>query len=215
MEQENDRAVSRLWRAYRTVKEMVRDRGYFITQDEIDLSLEEFRSRVCDASGRPDRGRMSFQANPDSETLEKFTDMGSLWVEFCDEPSVGIKTMKNFIIHISEKNFSTGLFIYQSNITSSASKLIPTVAPATIELFQESDLIVNITHHELVPKHLLLSSEEKKELLERYRLKESQLPRIQREDPVARYMGLKRGQVVKIIRKSETSGRYASYRICL
>ena len=83
-----------------------------------------------------------------------------------------------------------------------------------MKFFKENDLIVNITHHELVPKHLKLNREEK-ELLTRYRLKESQLPRIQREDPVARYLGLKRGEIVKIIRRSETSGRYASYRICL
>ncbi|KAL9037170.1 MAG: hypothetical protein Q9214_005817 [Letrouitia sp. 1 TL-2023] len=121
--------------------------------------------------------------------------------------------MRAFVHHISEHKFHTGIMITQSSITSAALKIKSAIGNNQhIETFQEQDLLVNITHHELVPKHVLLSAEEKKKLLERYRLKETQLPRIQVTDPVARYLGLKRGNVVKIIRRSETAGRYASYR---
>ena len=84
-----------------------------------------------------------------------------------------------------------------------------------IEYFRDSELLVDITEHRLVPEHIVLDDVAKKDLLKRYRLRQGQLPRIQKDDPVARYYGLEKGMVVKIIRNSETAGRYVTYRVCI
>lgn len=115
-----------------------------------------------------------------------------------------------------EQNIFKAIVVIRQAITPSASKVMTTMAPKYIlEQFTESELVVNITDHVLVPKHVLLSQDEKDELLRKYRLKDSQLPRMMTSDPIARYYGLRRGQVMKIIRASETAGRYVTYRIVM
>ncbi len=71
----------------------------------------------------------------------------------------------------------------------------------------------NILEHELVPKHVLLSEEERKEVLKEYRATLKQLPRMLASDPVAKLLGAKPGDVVKIIRKSPTAGENVYYRV--
>ncbi|KAJ7373010.1 DNA-directed RNA polymerases I, II, and III subunit RPABC1 [Desmophyllum pertusum] len=115
---------------------------------------------------------------------------------------------------MQEENINRAMIVVQMGMTPSAKQALVDLAPKYIlEQFMEAELMVNITEHELVPEHVLMTPEEKAELLQRYKLKEHQLPRIQSGDPVARYFGLKRGQVVKIIRPSETAGRYITYRL--
>ena len=111
---------------------------------------------------------------------------------------------------------SNAIMVLCVDITPFAKQAVQEMSDSfRIEHFKESELLVDITKHQLVPEHQLLTPNEKGELLKRYRLKDSQLPRIQSNDPIARYYGMRRGQIVKIIRPSETAGRYVTYRICV
>ncbi|CAE1296789.1 RPB5 [Acanthosepion pharaonis] len=168
------------------------DRGYLVTQDELDQTLDEFKEQFGDkpSERRPARSDLIvLVAHNDDPTDQMF-------VFFPEDAKVGIKTIKTYCQRMQEENITRAIIIVQAGMTPSAKQALVDMAPKYIlEHFLEAELLVNITAHMLVPEHVVMTPEEKSELLQRYKLKESQLPRIQQGDPVARYFGLKRGQV--------------------
>lgn len=67
--------------------------------------------------------------------------------------------------------------------------------------------------HELVPKHEVLSKEEKEKLLNNLKITPEQLPKILDTDPVVVEIGAKTGDILRITRKSETAGESIYYRL--
>ncbi len=74
---------------------------------------------------------------------------------------------------------------------------------------------LDITKHELVPKHIILNENERNELLKQYGIAPKQLPRILASDPVIELLGGKPGDIVKIIRKSPIAGETPYYKIVI
>lgn len=72
---------------------------------------------------------------------------------------------------------------------------------------------IDIMKHSLVPKHSILSEKELEELLKKYEITTRQLPKIYITDPCIKIIGAKAGDVVKIERKSPTSGISYAYRV--
>ena len=71
----------------------------------------------------------------------------------------------------------------------------------------------NILDHELVPQHIILSKKEAKEVLEKFNIRPEQLPKILITDPVVKAIGAKKGDIIKIIRKSKTASKAVAYRL--
>lgn len=82
-----------------------------------------------------------------------------------------------------------------------------------IELFIKEELLINIVDNVLVPKHELLSDNDKKKFMEEYLAKPKELPRIYMNDPISRYFYAKVGDIFRIERPSTTSGFAIAYRI--
>lgn len=62
-------------------------------------------------------------------------------------------------------------------------------------------------------KHEVLSEEEAKKILEKYKVSEDELPRIKKEDAALTDMTCRVGSIIKITRKSITADKAVYYRV--
>jgi len=75
---------------------------------------------------------------------------------------------------MKEENVLNAILVLRVDITPFAKQAVQEISDKfRIEHFKEAELLVDITEHTLVPEHLVLSMNEKGELLKRYRLKET------------------------------------------
>ena len=81
-----------------------------------------------------------------------------------------------------------------------------------IELIPKIFPSFKIFNHDFVSKHELLTPEEKEKILEKYKMQPYKLPRINAYDPAIIAVGGKPGDIVRVIRKSTTAGKYVAYR---
>jgi len=131
-----------------------------------------------------------------------------LWV-IPTRGTVGIAYINQLKKAMEKREIERGIIVTSGRYTSAAKvkakkggiELIPRIFPA-----------FNLFEHELVPKHELLTPEEKMKILTEYRVQPYHLPQIRAADPAAKAIGARPGDIVRIIRKSPTAGKYVSYR---
>mmetsp|Transcript_20193 Transcript_20193/g.30018 ORF Transcript_20193/g.30018 Transcript_20193/m.30018 type:complete len:210 (-) Transcript_20193:29-658(-) len=203
--------AARLFRVYKTTIELLIDRNYLISQEEENTTLPVFMQKFADPqTGQVLREKLAMARRKKDD----FADQ--IFVFFPEAENPGTPVINKYFKRMKEENVGRAILVVKKGLTSMAQNSLKLFAPDYLmEYFTESELLVNITHHTLVPPHELLTKDQKDALLKRHKLKETQLPRILVSDPVARYYGLQRGDVVKIRRPSETAGTYITYRYVL
>lgn len=139
-----------------------------------------------------------------------------LRIVFALTPKFKLADMKK---HLEEDDFKQIILVTRDKITSINVKAIDALK-RNIQVFEMKDLMFNISHHQLVPKHELISAAEHEEFIQQlvaaHSLKSrTQFPIILRTDPMAKYLDAKTGDIIKITRFSPTSGYHEVYRCCI
>lgn len=108
------------------------------------------------------------------------------------------------------------IVIFKEKINNLNIKNMRDQSNVCIEIFMMKELQFNISKHSLVPKHeIVYDTEVIENLLKTYKMRKNQLPIILHSDPVARYLNVKVGEIVKITRDSPSAGTAIVFRYCV
>lgn len=132
-----------------------------------------------------------------------------------DKNNIGIAPIRNYLAVMETHNCKHAILVVYESLTSPAVLMLKDLESKDIfvSFFAEGELMYDIYEHVRVPRHILLTPVQKQALLTRFKATECSLPKMQRHDPMARYLGLHVGDVVKIQRYSMTVAHDVYYRV--
>ena len=126
-----------------------------------------------------------------------------------NKKTIGIAFIRDLRDQIETDEVNGGIIVADGKYTYSARSNAPEMG---IELIPSSLPTFDIFEHSYVPLHEIVSAEERKEISEKYHAEPYQFPWIRATDPISIILGAKPGDVLKVTQKSETAGKYFSYR---
>jgi DNA-directed RNA polymerase subunit H len=125
------------------------------------------------------------------------------------EATVGVASIARLQKAMKDAEVEKGIIVTDGRYTHAVKQ---GAKKKNIELLPKTFPAFDIFQHKLVPKHEILSEEERQQLLAQYRVKAYQLPQIVSSDPAVKAIGALPGDVLRIIRKSPTAGEHIAFR---
>jgi len=188
----------------KTTLEMIQDRGFKVSDEDLMMTYQDFSNRL-------EENQINIIA------LHQSSNLKGIYVHYILETKTFSKkdllNLKLFMDENYPTKEMTVIIITQDKPTPQIAKELLNDEFKLYEVFLTKMLMFNITHHEVVPKHIILTEEEAKKVIDDFDATKSQLPKLLSTDPVAKYYGMKTGTICKIVRNSQMTGESIYYRI--
>lgn len=137
-----EQLVPRMFHIRKTVMKMLEDRGYLVTKEETEASLDSFKQRFA-PDGNVRRELLTVMVR------KKVDHMDKIFVFFPEDAKLGVKPIRKYCDMMRETEVSRAIIVVQAGgMTPFARTALAEMAPKLIlETFTDIELLVNITEH--------------------------------------------------------------------
>lgn len=208
---------------------MVKDRGYTVADSLINETFESYYSYAVNASPT---ARHSWQYEFEKKSQTQVAHSKKL-IAFLPkyEEKIGVLTIKKISEKIQDLQLpsntkATVILVMEKQLTPLAQKHAQELTSLNIylETFLETDLLIGAPKSHLCPQvaRVFRTMEEKKEFISNYSKIYScntmadirnTFPKLAAFDPLCRWYGLRKDDIVAFIRRSQAAGRYMEFKI--
>ena len=146
---------------------------------------------------------------------------GGVLVVFSEKARVSDKDLTNMIEFADSNGYNNGSVIVSDAHPSAAvltrlRRHIANPENKLVQIFELRHLQFDISQQRKVPRHRILMSDELESVLKEFHASSpEQFPKIDCQDPMAKWIGARPGNVIEVLGLCESSGNNRRYRLCV
>lgn len=157
------------------------------------------------------------EVTTDEKKMEKVSlyTIGSILVCFSQKDKLLANDIEQMVLFADRNGYTNGVVIVANSPPSeNVLRVAKSRAKERVTFFHISQLQFDITTHRMAMPHRILSEEERTAMFNKFKISEpeNQLPWLDSQDAMVKWIGAIPGDVVEVTRHSDTAGRSAYYR---
>lgn len=181
-----------------------------------DTALDTLRTML----GRRKLDTKTDRVTTDEKQMEatNLYTIGGILIVFSQKDKVLERDIVNFLEFAKNNGYTTGVIVVaMSPPSENVSRVAKSHAMNRFQFFHIRQLQFDITTHRMAMPHRILNEDDKKKMFVDYKISDpaNQLPYIDSQDTMAKWIGAIPGDVIEVLRHSDSAGHSLYYRYCV